>query len=244
MRLTLLRQRPTVGCMALRARALLLVILVLPGCAAVAARTPDERGIVATGTGRVRAHPDTATVALGTEVRAASLADATAHVDRTMRDVLARLKGLGVRDADVQTASYRLDPIADAPTPSAPGARIVGYRVANIVHVTTRDVAGLGRLVDAAVAAGATVVRDLNFAVDDARPAQAQARALAVQNAHEQARQLAAAAGVRLGRPVAISEAPSARPVARMTLATGPGPVEPGELDIAVTVEVRFAIEP
>lgn len=199
---------------------------------------------MATGTGRVRARPDTATVALGTEARAVSLTDASVQVDRTMRDIVARLKGLGVRDADVQTASYRIDPIAEAPTPSVLGARIVGYRVANVVHVRTRDVAALGRLVDAAVAAGATVVRDLHFAVDDARPAEAQARALAVQNAHEQARQLAAAAGVRLGRPLAISEAPPARPVARMTLTTAAGPIEPGELDIAVTVEIRFAIEP
>lgn len=226
-----------------RAHVLLLAALLLAGCAGTAARAAEERGIVVTGTGRSPARPDAAAVALGVEVRAATLSDATARVDRTMRDVLAGVRALGVRDADVQTTSYRIDPIAEAQAPAAPGARIAGYRVANVVQVKTREVAALGRMVDAAVAAGANVVRDVQFTLDDPRRAEAEARTRAVQDAQEKARTVAAAAGVRVGRLLSISESSPVRPVARMSLATGPGPIEPGELDVTVTVEARYAIE-
>lgn len=223
--------------------ALCLIVIAVPGCAAIAAQTVEERGIVTTGTGRVRARPDIAAVALGVEVRTASLADATAQVDRTMRDVLASMKNVGVADADVQTISYSIDPIAEAQERGATGARVVGYRVTNLVQLKTRDVSAVGRIVDTAVGAGANVVRDVHFRLDEPDAAAAQARALAVQDAHERARQVAAAAGVRLGRLLSTSESTPPRPVARMSIATGPGPLEPGELDLIVTVQVRYAID-
>ncbi|HEY7519883.1 MAG TPA: SIMPL domain-containing protein [Methylomirabilota bacterium] len=227
-----------------RISVLMLGLLLMPGCTTVAPRGADDRGIAVTATGRIPVRPDTALIALGMEIRSASLADATAQVERTMRDVVARLQSLGVRDADVQTMSYRIDPIAEAQDRGGAGARVIGYRVANTVQVKSREIAALGRLVDAAVAAGANVVGDVHFSLEDARGAEARARALAVQHAHEQARQVAAAAGVRLGRLLAVSESRPIRPVARMSVATAPGPVEPGELDIAVTVDVRYAIDP
>jgi hypothetical protein len=151
---------------------------------------------------------------------------------------------VGVGDADVQTVSYAINPIAEARLPGDQGSRIVGYRVSNVVQVRTRNVAGVGRILDVAVAAGANVVRDIQLTLADPRRAEAQARALAVQDADAKARQIAAAAGVRLGRLLSVSESPPVRPVARMSLATAAGPVEPGELDVTVTLEARYATEP
>jgi hypothetical protein len=129
----------------------LLAVLLLAGCASVAPSAPAERGIAVTGSGRVSLPPDTAVLELGAEARAAQLADATAEVDRRMRAVLAQVKAAGVREADVRTAGYTIDPIAESRPPGDPGVRIVGYRVSNVVNVRTRDVAGVGRVVDAAV---------------------------------------------------------------------------------------------
>jgi uncharacterized protein len=223
---------------------LLAGLLLLAGCASASPPPAGDRGIAVTGAGRVALPPDTATVEVGVEARAPQLADATAEVDRAMRAVLARVKAAGVRDADVRTTVYAIDPVAEARKPGDAGVRIVGYRVSNVVQARTHDVVGVGRIVDAAVAAGANVVRNVHFTIDDPARAEAEARALAMQDAAAKARQVAAAAGVRLGRLVSVTESSPVRPVARVSVAMAPGPVEPGQLEVTVSLEARYAIEP
>jgi len=110
------------------------------------------------------------------------------------------------------------------------------------------DVRGVGQVVDAAVAAGANTVPSLTLTLAEPERAEAEARARAIAAAGAKARQMAMAAGVQLGDLVGLSEA-GIRPVperfdARATAvrATGPGPVEPGQLEVTVTVEARYRI--
>jgi uncharacterized protein len=224
--------------------ALLLVGLLLTGCATLGTPSPGERGIAVTGTGRVAVRPDTGVIDVGVEARAARLSDATAEVERKMRDVLAAVKAAGVRDADVRTTIYAIDPVAEPRQPGDASARIIGYRVSNVVQVRARDVDSLGRILDASVAAGANVVRNIHFTLGDPTRVEAEARALAMQDASARARQIAAAAGVRLGPLLSVTESAPARPVARMSVATMAGPVEPGQLEITVSLDARYAIEP
>jgi uncharacterized protein YggE len=225
---------------------LLIGVVLLAGCASAGAPPAGDQGIAVTGAGRVALPPDTATVEVGVDARKPQLADATAEVDRAMRAVLARVKAAGVRDADVRTTTYAIDPVAEARQAGDTGVRIVGYRVSNVVQVRTREVAGIGRIVDAAVGAGANVVRNIHFTLDDPARAEAEARALAMQDAAARARQIATAAGVKLGRLVSVTDASPVRPVARMPMAmtTAPGPVEPGQLEVVVNLLARYAIEP
>lgn len=228
-------------------RRLLVIALAITfgGCAVPAAQPHVERGITVTGRGQVATRPDAAAVAVGVEARMAQLAGAIAEVEQLMRRVVARLKDIGVRDADVQTVQYTVDPIAEPRGPGDPGARIVGYRVSNVVEVRTRDVDGLGRIVDGAMAAGANVVRDIRFMLADPTRAEAEATARAVQDARRKAAHVAATAGVRLGPLVSLTESsPPVRPVARMSMATAPGPIQAGELEVTVVVQARYAIEP
>ena len=228
-----------------RAFLVLLGAGLLVGCTTMLPSSGIERGIAVTGSGRVTLPPDTAALEVGAEARAAQLADATAEVDRRMRAVLAQVKAAGVRETDIRTTGYAIDPIAESRQPGETSARIVGYRVSNVVQLRTRDVTGVGRIVDAAVTAGANVVRNVYFTLDEPARAEAEARKLAVQNAAEKARQVAAAAGVRLGRLLSVTESGPVRPVARMTtMAMAPGPVEPGQLDVTITLEARYAIDP
>jgi uncharacterized protein len=217
--------------------------LLLAGCVTAGAPTA-ERGIVVTGFGRVMARPDTGVIDVGAEARAPRLADATAQVDRTMRDVIARVKALGVSDADVRTAVYAVDPIAEPRQPGdTAGVRIVGYRVTNVVQVRARGVDRLGAVADAAIGAGANVVRNIQFTIDDPSRFEADARAQAMRDAAAKAAQIAAAAGVKLGRLLSATESPAGRPVPRMTMAMA-GSVEPGQLEVSTSIEARYAIEP
>jgi uncharacterized protein YggE len=217
------------------------IALLLAGCATIPAA---ERGIVVTGTGRVMARPDTGIIDVGVEARAPQLADATSRVERTMREVVARVKALGVSDADVRTAVFQIDPIAEPRQPGEEGVRIVGYRVSNVVQVRARAVDRLGPIADAAVAAGANVVRNIQLTIDDPTRFEAEARAAAMRAAAEKAAQVAAAAGVRLGRLLSVTESSPVRPLPRMAVQSMAGPVEPGQLEVSVSVEARYAIEP
>jgi uncharacterized protein YggE len=221
------------------------------GCAAGAHRAggPGQGpgGIAVTGTGRVSARPDTALVQVGAEARAPLLAEASAEVARRTAAVLARVRELGVEERDIRTVSYAVEPVMTPPRNQEP-TQITGYHAVNVVQLRIRRLDAAGALLDAAVAAGANVVRALHFTLADPAAAEAEARARAVQDAAARARQLAEAAGVRLGPLLALTEgAAGPRPLmARTTMAAAvaPGPVEAGQLEVVVTVEARYGVEP
>lgn len=227
----------------------LLAASVLAGCAALPG--PDAQGprggmVAVRGVGRVSARPDTALAQVGVEARAPSLADATSEVARRMTAVLERVRALGVAERDIATVSYAVDPLT-APRRGEEEARIVGYRALNVVQLRVRDLAAVGRVLDAAVGAGANVIRGVAFTVQDRGRLEAEARARAVADAHERARQLAAAAGARLGELIALAEGVALGPVGerfdRAALTAAPGPVEPGELEVVISVEARYRID-
>ena len=214
---------------------------------AVAADAPPPT-VSVTGTGRVSVRPDTALVTVGAEARAATLADATADVARRMTAVVARAKALGVQEADITTVTYAVEPIVAPRRTEEEGTRIIAYRATNVVRLRLRALDTAGRILDEAVAAGANVVRGVQFTVAEPGPAEARARAEAVRDARERAQQLAAAAGVKLVELVWLAEGAGARPfpepVLRQTMAMSAGPIEPGQMEIIVTVEARWRVAP
>ncbi|HUF92215.1 MAG TPA: SIMPL domain-containing protein [Candidatus Limnocylindria bacterium] len=77
---------------------------------------------------------------------------------------------------------------------------------------------------------------------------ESRARALAVRAAAAKAAEMAAAAGVRLGALVLLSEGGGLRPLmpqGRYTAVaqSAHGPVEPGQLELEVAVEAQYLIE-
>jgi uncharacterized protein YggE len=222
-----------------------LVALLSGRASAVAADAPPT--ISVTGTGRIGVRPDTALVTVGAEARAATLADATADVSRRMTAVVARAKALGVQEADITTVTYSVEPIAAPRRTEDEGTKIIAYRATNVVRLRLRALDAAGRILDETVAAGANVVRGVQFTVAEPGPVEARARAEAVRDARERAQQLAAAAGVKLVELVWLGEGAGARPlpepVYRMT-AVSAGPIEPGQMEITVTVEARWRVAP
>jgi hypothetical protein len=229
---------------------LLLLVALLGGCArATAPEGRAPRLISVRATGRVNVKPDTAVVRLGAEMRAPTAAEATADVARRASAVIDRVKALGVAERDLATVAYSIDPIAAPRRTDEDPTRIAAYRVVNVVQVKVRDLGAVGRVLDGALAAGANTISGLQFTVDDPSRPEAEARALAVKAAASTAQQLAAAAGVALGELVSLSEEVPARPVmprmAMQAVAAAPmtaGPVESGQLEVAVSVEAQYRI--
>lgn len=200
-------------------------------------------GITTRGLGTVTRTPDTVTIVIGVQTRGQSAKgalDANAGKATALIDVL---KSKGVAAADLQTSQLSVNPTYDAAT-----GRITGYEVTNQVTAKLHDIGAAGGIIDAAGEAAGDAVRlqQLAFSIDDDSASRAQARADAVRQAQAHAKQMADAAGVTLGRIRSITDVPVSppSPLGREgTAATAPVPIEPGTQELAVMVEVVYAID-
>jgi uncharacterized protein YggE len=206
-------------------------------------------GISVVGEGIVLAQPTIARVTLGTDVFLPSLAAAQAEASTRMDAVVQKLKAAGISDADIRTISFSINPQYDTRDPNQPTLR--GYQVQNLVEVRSRNVGGLGQLIDDVVSVGATRVAGVAFEASDMQALKDQARDQAMQNARAKAEQLARDSGISLGRPTLVeeSDASGATPVpaqapAPAGLAAAPQPpIQPGQLQVRTTVRVVWAIQ-
>lgn len=200
-----------------------------------------ESGVFTSGDASVSKKPDTAFVYAGVESQQSTAAAAQSDLAAKAANLIARIKALGVPDKDLNTSGYAVGPIY---TPS--GQTISGYRASEQLQVTWHDVNNVGKALDAIVQEGGATNVGASFGLADPKAAQAEARTLAIADARSRAQAMATAAGIRLGAVVRVTDLtssglPSARfDVGAAAPATTQLPV--GELTVAVTVEVDFAI--
>jgi uncharacterized protein YggE len=194
------------------------------GCRLVAGDVGSSGpGLVSYGTGHVEVAPDTLLVRLGTQAEAEGPTSALEQANQAAAAVVEALRAAGIGPADLRTESADVHQAYDpGPEPGAPPR-------------PTRFVAST------------------NFAVrlrlGDAGAARAEAASRAVAAAFEQARALAAAAGVSLGPVRRLEELPGGgvpgpRPMAmraERAMAAGP-PIEAGVETITVSVFVEHAL--
>lgn len=203
-----------------------------------------------TGTGIVRLEADRVVLAVGVETFADSAGDAAAENAARVRGVLEALRSHGVQDERLQTVGYRLEPEYAREGPEERGPRrIARYRAWNMVRVTLESAEEAGRLLDAAVVAGANQVVGISFELSPEREEEAGREALrdAMAKARARAETLAEAAGVRLGRLQELATAGAEGPTPvyeRLAVASvGGTPIEPGEITVERTVAAAWRLE-
>jgi uncharacterized protein len=203
------------------------------------------------GQGVVNVPPDTASVTVGIDVIRPDLGEAQTEANRQATDIINAVKSEGVDAKDIQTTNYSVNILRNYNEGADP-TQITGFEVMNQVNVTIRDIGGVGRLMNAVVAAGANSIYGVSFFVDDPKPFSAEARKLAVDDARVKAEQLAEAAGMRVGRVMTISEDsnayypgpmyPHGAPMTQSDAAIDV-PVETGTSAITVNVQMTFELE-
>jgi uncharacterized protein len=202
------------------------------------------RTIRASGDAHVSVRPDVAVVTAGVQVTGKDLKKATAEAAAQTREVLAALRKEGIAEKDVQTTRHDIE--VERPWDNGRPGPITGYTVSDELRVTVRDVGKVGAVLDRVVAAGSNVLRGLSFQKDDPTPERARALALAVANARTKAEAMAKAAGVQLGEVVAVTEGgggPGPIPLnATLAMSARATPVSPGEVEVAASAELIFAI--
>ena len=213
--------------------------------------TLTGRGITVVGIGTANGTPDVAHITVGIETQGTSVQQAVDDNKTKMTALLSAIKALNIADKDIQTTNYSVYSQRES-VPNVAGNGDNGpltYHVSNQVDVTVRDVSKLGDVLDKVVAAGANNIYGVNFSVDDPSKLQADARTKAFADAKARAQSLAQLAGVSLGDVVSVSESGSGsspimdmKPVA-MGLGGGGAPIQPGDLNVSMDVQVTFAIK-
>jgi uncharacterized protein YggE len=197
------------------------------------------------GEGSVTVKPDIATVMIGVQVTKPTLPEAQSEATKQMTRVIKAITKAGVKEDDIQTAYYSVNVLQNYDNSGTP-TEVTGYQVSNQVNVTVRDLDKVGSLLEDVVAAGANSIYGITFGIADSSDAESQARAAAVADAKKRAEELAQAAGLSLGRVLAISEG-VAQPVpyAYSQGAGGKGggtPVQSGSLQVTVDVQVTYEL--
>lgn len=207
------------------------------------ASSAPSTGILTSGDATVSKKPDLATVSAGVQSQASTAAAAQTDLAGKIAKLVARIKGLGVPDADLSTSGYWVGPVY---TPD--GQTITGYR-ANVQLVAKwHNVDTVGKALDAIVQEGGATNVSVGFGLNDPKTAEAEARSLAIADARSRAQAMASAAGVKLGPVVRVSDlSTSARPPYPYSAAAGAPAsvvtqVPVGQMDVQVTVEVDFAL--
>jgi len=209
----------------------------------------QAQGISVTGTGEASGAPDLALLTLGVSTEEKSVKEARDKAAAAMNAVVSSLKDNGVDDKDIQTQQLSIYPEFDY----ADGRQeLRGFRVTNIVSAKLRDLDRVGEVIDDAAEAGGDLlqIQGLSFTIEEPDELRAQAREEAVKEARAKGERLAELAGVKLGKPISINEEgffqPPPIPLARGALEAAPAaetPIQPGEMEVSVSVSVVFAIE-
>jgi uncharacterized protein YggE len=241
-----------VGTLALAALA---VAWIAPAGAEEAPTLKDGR-IHVVGRARTETAPDFASVEIGVEAKGATPAVALDAASSAAKGLIALAETFKVPEADIGTTAVTLQPVTRSvrqPDGSV-SERADGYRAANTIRLRLADMGRLGDLMRRALEIGANRIEGVSFGLRDPDAAEAAVRVAAMKDATMQATRLAEAAGVTLGRVVAIRSpaeagsspyAPMPAPMAVRSKGRGaPVPLVAGTIETAADVSATFAIAP
>jgi uncharacterized protein YggE len=207
--------------------------------------------ITASGRGEVRLAPTYAALTVNVGTRANTAVEAAAQNAQKVQAVIKALRGSGLSEKDITTAGYHLQQDYDyrpdrRPEPS-------GFTANTSIRAEVRRLESLGKVIDAAIAGGATGISGVQYFAANTDEARRSAMAQAVREARTDADVLARAAGGSLGRLIALNSAGINQPFPRqmmeaggmaMARAAAPTNIVPGELTVIAMVSGRWEFIP
>lgn len=216
------------------------------------ANMPDSPLINFSVSEEVKTAPDRASIGAGVTSSGATAVEALRVNSAAMEKLIAAVKKAGIRPQDIQTSGLTISPQYDyRPQEQGQPPRLTGYQVSNQVRVVTRDIAGLGQLIDALVVAGGNNIDGPSFYVSNPDAMLGGARAAVLAKANARAADYARLAGYREARLVVLSEGggwmPGTQPVMQMARAEMADmkiapPVQPGEVGNTLTLQVQYRL--
>lgn len=217
--------------------------------------------IIVQGSGVVQTKPDIARVMAGVQTRHNDAQKAADDNAQKMAAIIKAVRAAGIAEADIQTAGYNIYREYLPPPPGREGAsdgreQPSVYVVLNNVNITVRKMADAGRVLDAAIKAGANQAGGITFDLNEAAVEKARGEALrkAVADARRKADAIASAAGVGTLTLHSIQEGGInfPRPMmdqgltanVAMRAEAAQTTVAPGELAVTANITVRYRFTP
>ncbi len=208
------------------------------------------RSISVSGSSELTVAPDMATLRLGVETQSRDAQTALSENAKAVEAVLNELKANGIAQEQMQTFELTLNPVYSYDQPNGEPPVFAGYTAANLISVTSTDLARLGTLIALANEAGANRIQGLSFGLKDKATVLNQARISAVDDARARAALYAQAAGVELGTLLTLSETgtgfnepPVYLQAMEMRSVKSDVPISAGEITITASVEVTYGIK-
>jgi uncharacterized protein YggE len=164
--------------------------------------TTNQKNITVTGTGVVKVVPDIAYINVGITTQNENVTDAIAENSSQAQTIKDELVNFGIAEEDIQTSSFSIYPQSNYDYEG--NITSTTFVVNNNVYVTVRDLNTMGDLLGRVTASGANSIYGISFDVQDKSAALTQSRELAIEFARQQAEEVAATSGVKLGEILTI----------------------------------------
>jgi uncharacterized protein YggE len=218
-----------------------------------ASPSPRQPEITANGRGEMTLAPTYAVVVVNITSRATTAVEAAAQNAQKVETVIKALRGSGLSEKDITTAGYNLQQDYDFRADRRPEP--AGFSANTSIRAEVRRLESLGKVIDAAIAAGATGISGVQYFASNTDEARRSAMAAAVREARTDADVLARAAGGSLGRLIAVNSGGVNQPFPRDMMAMAGGNVAvravgaptnmvPAELTVIAVVSGRWEFIP
>ena len=225
---------------------LLAAVLTLAATCALA-----ETKITVSGTGETQVRADTAVISLGVNARDRDVLQAQKKVNGAIAAIRAALIARGVPEEDINTDYMNIYAVYDYENDQE---QVKAYDASSVLAVRVTDMDSIGRLIDAAFAAGANTLNGIAFSAADTGEARAESLRKAAADAREKAEILAEASGMKITGVEIITEGNvysydntvgnfSAKAMDRDEAGGAGTVVQAAKLIISATVSMTFSAE-
>ncbi len=206
--------------------------------------------------GKVFVTPDILTLSINVEETKPTTAEAQTEVNKKVNQIKKIIKEYKIKDSDVQTKNINIYPEYDY---KDTWRKLLWYRASHNMDIKIKW-ANLenewigGKLIDAISNIWWVIINNIAYDIEDKTPYYSQARELAMEKANQKAKELAKVAGVKLLKPISISESIDTyypMPMYRNTYAMDMGmwmkeesaDISLWELEINLNINVLYGIQ-
>ena len=224
--------------------------------------TPPEHAIHVSATASDKVAPDLLNLQLRVQTESTNAADSQSENAEVTADLRAELEALGLAEEDIQTTSYRVNPVYDSRYVCDNYDRchwdsvLTGYRTVHSLSVEITELEMGGEVIDAASTAGVnqTFVDYVQFTLqpETRRSIEKSLLQEASLEARSKAQSIATGLGVNVGNVLSVSESFSypyyssykgGGIYAAEAMDAVPTQLSQGEVDVSATVSTSFEIQ-
>lgn len=234
---------------------------VMTAAAQQSAQTEENKipTVSTSGSASVKVNPDKVSITIGVETNGETAVEAARDNATLMELILAALRDAGVKNDQIATSNYNVFPVYETVSPPCiqiyppppdcvPKSEITGYRAVNSIVVTVNASSDVGKLIDAAINAGANNVSGAYFFVSEERQQEIRESLIerAINNAKSRAEKAAQALDMEITGVQSVNLADVYFPVFYKDFAfaeaVGSTQIFPGQQDVSMSVQVVFTM--